>query len=79
VTHSDRPTEPEYCALNYLEKRYDIPKRLPARVAFESLPHVSTQQPYTGTITVWQFRGQNYPNILSCWLCSSLRITNLSM
>jgi len=60
VTHSDRPTEPAYCALNYLEKRYDIPERLPARVAFESLPHVSTQQPYKGTITVWQFRGQNY-------------------
>ena len=61
VMHRDRPTEPEHCASNFLEKWYDIPDRLPARVAFESLPYVSTQQPYKGTITVWQFRGQNYP------------------
>lgn len=67
ITHSDRPTEPERCSLNFLETRFNKPDRLPAKVAFESLPHVSTQQPFKGAVTVWDFGERKYdkPSLLA--------------
>jgi hypothetical protein len=62
VTHSDRPTEPEHCSLNFLETRYSNHDRLPAKVPFESFPHVSTQQPYKGGVTIWDVQEPPYRN-----------------
>lgn len=55
VTHSDRATEAERCSLNFLERRYGDPDRLPPSVPFDSLRPISEHQPYGGTVTIWEF------------------------
>jgi len=60
VTHSDRPASFEKCSLNYLEKRYEDPARLPPAQPFESLGPASDHSPYGGEVTIHAFeRGTN--------------------
>ncbi len=60
VTHSDRPVEPEKCSLNYLEKRYADPNRLPPPVPFESAGPSRDSWPYLGQVSIWEFPGDGF-------------------
>lgn len=72
ITHSDRPIESKYRSLNYLEKRFSHPNRLPPEESFETLwssSHFSTQ---LGQVTVWGFRNGDFSKpVLLAHLCTN--------
>jgi hypothetical protein len=53
VTHSDRPMQEPRCDINYLERRYASPIRLPPTQPFETLGPASAASPYLGAITAY--------------------------
>jgi hypothetical protein len=52
IVHSDRPAQLDQCDLNYLERRYSRPDRLPPRETFETLPAAATFTSFGGEITI---------------------------
>lgn len=67
ITHSERPIAREYANLNYLEKRFSNPNRLPPSEPFESLWPSYNFAVYLGQITIWGFRNGNFtqPHLLA--------------
>lgn len=67
ITHSDRPHDPEKCALNYLESRYSKPDRLPPAEPFESLIASGHYSPYGGWISAYDVGADGTsPAVLVC-------------
>jgi hypothetical protein len=67
VVHSDRPTALDQCDLNFLERRYAQPDRLPPREAFQSLPPASRSAAYGGEITLHEIGvgGRDPPRLVA--------------
>jgi hypothetical protein len=53
VTHSDRPMHEPSTDLNYLERRFGSPLRLPPSQPFETLEPASAFTPFLGAVTVY--------------------------
>lgn len=60
VTHTERITDLDRCSLNFLEKRYERPNGIEALKPFESLPPLSSNTPYKGSVSVWAFRDRDW-------------------
>ena len=66
VTHSDRPMDAPRCDINYLERRYASPIRLPPLEPFETLAPSSASSPYRGTVTLYDIgeSGERRPELV---------------
>lgn len=64
ATHSDRRYSATDGDLNYLDRRWNQPGRLPPSVRFEDLPHASEASPHLGSFTVWSLRRLDRPRLL---------------
>jgi hypothetical protein len=53
VVHSERPMEEPHNDINYLERRFGSPLRLPPWQAFETLEPASAFSPYLGAVSVY--------------------------
>jgi hypothetical protein len=67
VTHTERPVDRQRCSLNFLEKRYASPQRLPPRLPFDELLPAWRHSTHTGDATVWDFPGDDFtrPRLLA--------------
>jgi len=67
ITHTDRSFHIERGNLNFLEKRYSDPNRLPPQEPFESLIPSIEHSPYLGSVTIWEFEENDIqkPNLLA--------------
>jgi hypothetical protein len=53
VRHSERPMEDPTCDINYLEKRFASPFRLPPQQPFDMLRPSHDYSPYSGSISIY--------------------------